>query len=68
MIDFLCALGYTLPMLARIYSCAVIGLEGVIVDVEVGIAQGLPGTDTLRLPDKAVQEIRLQIQSAAFYG
>jgi len=54
-------------MLARIYSCAVIGLEGVIVDVEVGIAQGLPGTDTLRLPDKAVQEGRPRVQFAALY-
>ncbi len=30
-------------MLARVYSCAVIGLEGVIVEVEVDTGQGLPG-------------------------
>jgi magnesium chelatase family protein len=29
-------------MLARVFSCAVIGLEGVIVEVEVDTAQGLP--------------------------
>ena len=29
-------------MLARVYSCAVIGLEGVIVEVEVDISDGLP--------------------------
>jgi len=29
-------------MLARVYSCAVIGLEGVIVEVEVDTADGLP--------------------------
>jgi magnesium chelatase family protein len=30
-------------MLARVYSCAVIGLEGVIVEVEVDTSDGLPG-------------------------
>jgi predicted ATPase with chaperone activity len=29
-------------MLAKVYSSAVIGLEGVLVEVEVDIAQGLP--------------------------
>jgi magnesium chelatase family protein len=29
-------------MLARVYSCAVIGLEGVVVEVEVDTGQGLP--------------------------
>ena len=29
-------------MLARVYSCAVIGLEGVIVEVEVDTSDGLP--------------------------
>ena len=51
-------------MLARIYSCAVIGLEGVIVEVEVDTTQGLPGTDIVGLPDKAVQESRSRVQSA----
>jgi magnesium chelatase family protein len=51
-------------MLARVYSCAVIGLEGVIVEVEVDTTQGLPGTDIVGLPDKAVQESRSRVQSA----
>lgn len=53
-----------LRMLARVYSCAVIGLEGVIVEVEVDTAQGLPGTDIVGLPDKAVQESRSRVQAA----
>jgi hypothetical protein len=60
-------LGYTGTMLARVFSCAVIGLEGVIVEVEVDTAQGLPGTDIVGLPDKAVQESRARAQ-AAFPG
>jgi magnesium chelatase family protein len=51
-------------MLARVYSCAVIGLEGVIVEVEVDTTQGLPGTDIVGLPDKAVQESRARVQAA----
>jgi magnesium chelatase family protein len=51
-------------MLARVYSCAVIGLEGVIVEVEVDATQGLPGTDIVGLPYKAVQESRSRVQTA----
>jgi magnesium chelatase family protein len=51
-------------MLARVFSCAVIGLEGVIVEVEVDTTQGLPGTDIVGLPDKAVQESRARVQAA----
>ncbi len=29
-------------MLAKVYSCAVIGLDGAIVEVEVDTANGLP--------------------------
>ena len=30
-------------MLARVYSCAVIGLDGVVVEVEVDYTSGFPG-------------------------
>ena len=51
-------------MLARIFSCAVIGLDGVIVEVEVDTAPGLPGMVIVGLPDAAVQESRERVQSA----
>ena len=51
-------------MLARVYSCAVIGLEGVVVEVEVDTAQGLPGMDIVGLPDAAVQESRQRVLAA----
>lgn len=38
-------------MLARVYSCAVIGLDGVIVEVEVDHRSGLPKTVVVGLPD-----------------
>ncbi|MDR3573993.1 MAG: YifB family Mg chelatase-like AAA ATPase [Anaerolineaceae bacterium] len=51
-------------MLARVYSCAVIGLEGVIVEVEVDTGQGLPHMAIVGLPDAAVQESRERVFSA----
>ena len=51
-------------MLARVYSCAVIGLEGVIIDVEVDTGQGLPGMTIVGLPDAAIQESRERVQAA----
>jgi magnesium chelatase family protein len=51
-------------MLSRVYSCAVIGLEGVIVEVEVDTGQGLPGMVIVGLPDTAVQESRERVQAA----
>lgn len=51
-------------MLAKVYSCAVIGLEGVLVEVEVDIAQGLPAFMVVGLGDTAVQESRERVRSA----
>lgn len=51
-------------MLARVNSCAVIGLDGVVVEVEVDTGQGLPKVVIVGLPDAAVQESRDRVQSA----
>jgi magnesium chelatase family protein len=51
-------------MIARVYSCAVIGLEGVLVEVEVDIAQGLPSFTVVGLGDAAVQESRERVRAA----
>jgi magnesium chelatase family protein len=51
-------------MLARVFSCAVIGLEGVVVEVEVDYSNGLPAVIIVGLPDAAVQESRERIQTA----
>jgi magnesium chelatase family protein len=55
---------YNIYMLARIYSCAVIGLEGVVVEVEVDYTNGLPGMTIVGLPDAAVIESRERVQTA----
>jgi magnesium chelatase family protein len=51
-------------MLAKVLSCAVIGLEGKLVEVEVDIASGLPAFAVVGLGDVAVQESRERVRSA----
>jgi magnesium chelatase family protein len=51
-------------VLARVLSSAVIGLEGELVEVEVDIARGQPGTTVVGLPDAAVQESRERVRAA----
>ena len=52
-------------MLAKVNACAVIGLDGVIVDVEVDLTPGIkPPIIIVGLPDVSVQESRERVQSA----
>lgn len=51
-------------MLAKVTSCAVVGLDGVIVEVEVDTSRGLPSLTIVGLPDTAVQESRERVRSA----
>ena len=43
-------------MLAKVISCAVVGLEGTIVEVEVDISPGLPSFTIVGLPDAGGSE------------
>ncbi|MCK4388508.1 MAG: YifB family Mg chelatase-like AAA ATPase [Dehalococcoidia bacterium] len=51
-------------MLAKVRSCAVVGVEGALVEVEADISAGLPSFTIVGLPDKAVQEARERVRSA----
>ncbi len=51
-------------MLAKVFSGAVVGLEGELIEVEVDIASGLPAFTVVGLPDTAVQEARERVRSA----
>ncbi len=51
-------------MLARLSSVAVRGIEAVLLEVEVDLGRGLPGTVILGLPDKAVNESRDRVKAA----
>jgi magnesium chelatase family protein len=51
-------------MLTKVRTCALQGLDGVIVEVEVDIAPGLPAFTVVGLPDAAVQEARERVRAA----
>ena len=51
-------------MLAKVYSAAVVGLEGELVEVEVDLLPGLPAVNVVGLPDTMVQEARERVRSA----
>ncbi len=51
-------------MLAKVISCAIVGLEGAIVEVEADISPGLPSFTIVGLPDAAVQEARERVRAA----
>src|SRR5229473_1236836 len=51
-------------MLARVRSGALIGIDAVIVDVEVDMALGLPYFNVVGLPEGAVRESKVRVVSA----
>jgi magnesium chelatase family protein len=38
-------------MLARVFSCAIFGQDGIVVEVEIDTGQGLPAIMIVGLPD-----------------
>jgi magnesium chelatase family protein len=51
-------------MLAKVTSCALVGLEGILIEVEVDASHGMPGLTIVGLPDPAVQESRERVRAA----
>ena len=51
-------------MLAKVLTCAVVGLDGYVVAVEVDISPGLPAFTIVGLPDTAVQEAKERVRAA----
>lgn len=51
-------------MLAKVSSCAIVGLDGAPVDVEVDISNGQVGLTIVGLPDTTVQESRERVRAA----
>ena len=51
-------------MLAQVTSCALVGLEGVLVDVEVDTSRGMPSLVIVGLPDAAVKESSERVRAA----
>ncbi|MBX5448875.1 YifB family Mg chelatase-like AAA ATPase [Thermogemmatispora sp.] len=51
-------------MLAQVRSCAIVGLEGALVEVEVDLTNGLAGFTIVGLADTAIQEARERVRAA----
>jgi len=51
-------------MLAKVTSCALVGLEGVLVEVEVDTSRGMPSLTIVGLPDAAVKESSERVRAA----
>jgi magnesium chelatase family protein len=51
-------------MIFKVKSCALYGISGYIVDVEIDLSNGLPGFDIVGLPDTAVKESRERVRAA----
>jgi magnesium chelatase family protein len=50
--------------LAKVRSCAIRGLDGELIEVEVDVSPGLPGFFIVGLPDTAVQEAKERVRAA----
>ena len=51
-------------MLAKVISCSVTGVDGLLIQVEVDLAQGLPSFSTVGLPEGAVREAKDRVRAA----
>lgn len=51
-------------MFAQTFGSTTLGLNGVLITVEVDIANGIPGLDIVGLPDTAVRESRERVRAA----
>jgi len=51
-------------MLAKVIGCSVAGVDGLLVQVEVDLAQGLPSFSTVGLAEGAVREAKDRVRAA----
>lgn len=51
-------------MLAKVIGCSVTGVDGLLVQVEVDLAQGLPSFSTVGLAEGAVREAKDRVRAA----
>ncbi len=42
-------------MIAKTYTCSLLGIDAILVEVEVDLASGCPGFATVGLPDSIVK-------------
>ncbi|MFZ0931891.1 MAG: YifB family Mg chelatase-like AAA ATPase [Syntrophobacteraceae bacterium] len=51
-------------MIAKTYTCSLLGIDAILVEVEVDLASGLPAFSTVGLPDNIVKESKDRVKAA----
>jgi len=51
-------------LFAQVFGATTLGINGILITVEVDIANGLPGFDIVGLPDASVREARERVRAA----
>ena len=51
-------------MIAKTYTCSLLGIDAILVEVEVDLASGFPGFSTVGLPDNIVKESKDRVKAA----
>ena len=51
-------------MFAQTYGSTTFGVNGILIQVEVDVANGLPGFEIVGLPDAAVKESKERVRTA----
>ncbi len=51
-------------MIAKTYTCSLLGIDAILVEVEVDLASGFPGFATVGLPDNIVKESKDRVKAA----
>jgi len=51
-------------MIAKIHTCSLLGIDAILVEVEVDLSPGLPGFSTVGLPDNIVRESKDRVKTA----
>jgi magnesium chelatase family protein len=51
-------------VIAKTYTCSLLGIDAILVEVEVDLASGLPGFATVGLPDNIVKESKDRVKAA----
>lgn len=51
-------------MIAKTYTCSLLGIDAILVEVEVDLSAGLPYFATVGLPDNAVRESKDRVKTA----
>ena len=51
-------------MLSKVYTSAIVGIDGFLIEVEVDVARGLPMFSTVGLPDSTVRESKDRVKAA----